>query len=338
MSDTSTVAPDRDDLELDLAGEPPPAELRFELGSESDGQRIDVVLSDLAEIPRAQVRRWIKADRVQLNGKQIRPSRKASVGDVLVAQPPALASPDALPEDIPIHILYQDNDLIVIDKAPGMVVHPAPGHSSGTLVNALLHHCKDLAGVGGTARPGIVHRLDRGTSGVMVVAKNDDAHRALSLQFHDHTIGRVYRAFVRSLPGADDGAIDEPIGRHPRDRKRMTVRPESGRKAKSNWKVLIRYRASGISLLEIRPESGRTHQIRVHLSSRGMPIVGDEVYGRARNRARSGARWIDLDRAALHAASLGFTHPTSRDWVEFEAPFPPDLESFRSQLVAREAT
>jgi len=333
MSDDSTDLEDGDDLVSDSATG---GELRFELGEDFVGQRVDVVLSQLAGAPRAQVRRWIQAQHVELNGQTIRPSRRANKGDIVVANPPPLAAARAIPEDIPLDILYQDADLIVVDKRAGMVVHPAPGHSSGTLVNALLYCCDDLAGVGGAARPGIVHRLDRGTSGVMVVAKNDATHRALSEQFHDHTIDRVYLAFVRCLPGAESGAIDAPIGRHPRDRKRMSVQSERGREAKTNWQVRARYRKSGVSLLEIRPESGRTHQIRVHLSSRGMPISGDEVYGRARGRARTAASSADLTRPALHAAKLGFRHPATGEWIEFEAPLPPDLASFSARLEARE--
>ena len=329
MSDYSTEMPDPEDLSSET-------ELRYRIGPEADGQRVDVVLSDLAGVPRSQIRRWIQDDRVLLNGEGIRPSRRASAGDVLIASPPKPKSIDTLPENIPLEILHEDEDLIVIDKRPGMVVHPAPGHSSGTLVNALLHHCTDLTGVGGMVRPGIVHRLDRGTSGVMVVAKNDSTHAALSEQFHDHTIGRLYLAFVRCLPGNDFGEVDAKIGRHPRDRKRMSVRADSGREAKTNWRVRVRYRASGISLLEIRPESGRTHQIRVHLSSRGMPIAGDEVYGRARSRRRPAAHWMDLQRPALHAASLGFTHPGNRSWVEFEAQLPADLAAFQKVLDERE--
>jgi len=224
----------------------------------------------------------------------------------------------------------------VVDKAAGMVVHPAPGHASGTLVNALLHHCDDLAGVGGALRPGIVHRLDRGTTGVMVAAKNDPAHRGLAEQFHDHTIERVYRAFVRALPRSDAGEVEAPIGRDPRDRKRMSVRVESGRRALTRWRVEVRYRASQVSLLEIRPETGRTHQIRVHLSTRGMPIVGDSVYGKEGTKGRK-VRLASLpDHPALHAAVLGFDHPRTGERLVFEAPLPQDLAALRRELEERE--
>ncbi len=308
--------------------------LRFEVGEEEAGQRIDVFLSERADVPRAQVRRWVEQGRALLNEAVVRPSRKVVPGDVVVADPPKAVPIEVEPEAIALSVLHEDEDLIVIDKPAGMVVHPAPGHHRGTLVNALLHHCDDLAGVGGVLRPGIVHRLDRGTSGVMVAAKNDLAHRHLAEQFHDHTIGRVYFAFVRALPTASEGEVDAPVGRHPRDRKRMSTRTREGRAARTKWRVMVRYPDAGVTQLEIKPETGRTHQIRVHLSSQGMPIAGDPVYGRARGAASPGGFRIDLDRPALHAASLAFTHPRSGERFEFTAPFPEDLERFLRELEA----
>jgi 23S rRNA pseudouridine1911/1915/1917 synthase len=322
-----------DDLELDMQSD---GQLRFDVGGEDAGRRLDVVLSGLAGIPRAQVRRWIESGAVRINDESPRPSRKVCEGDVVIATPPRAVPIEARPEPIPLDVLFSDEHLIVIDKAAGMVVHPAPGHASGTLVNALLHHCDDLAGVGGAIRPGIVHRLDRGTSGVMVVAKNDAAHHALAAQFHEHTIGRIYWAFVRSLPSADAGVIDKPIGRHPRDRKRMSVRTDSGRAARTHWSVLRRYPESRTSWLEIRPDTGRTHQIRVHLSSQGMPIAGDPVYGRPRSRRRSSGPVTLLERPALHAASLGFIHPHTGRKLRFDAPLPRDLAEFQRELERRE--
>jgi 23S rRNA pseudouridine1911/1915/1917 synthase len=239
------------------------------------------------------------------------------------------------PEAIALDILYQDSDLIVVDKPAGMVVHPAPGHPGGTLVNALLHHCSDLAGVGGVLRPGIVHRLDQGTSGVMVAAKNDLTHRGLADQFHDHSIERLYRAAVRSVPSADHGRVDRPIGRHLRDRKRMSVRSRSGRPAATRWRVIERFPASRAAWLEIHPETGRTHQIRVHLASIGLPICGDPVYGRARKPRNSG--FGRLGRPALHAARLGFSHPRSGESMRFEAPLPADLVDLLARLRGKEA-
>jgi 23S rRNA pseudouridine1911/1915/1917 synthase len=230
-------------------------------------------------------------------------------------------------------VLHEDADVVVVDKPAGLVVHPAPGHAGGTLVNALLHHCGDLAGVGGVLRPGIVHRLDRGTSGVLVVAKHDDAHQALARQFHDHTVERVYCALVRGVPREDAGRVDRPIGRHVHDRKRMSVATRGGRAAHTAWRVVRRFQASERSLLEVRPETGRTHQIRVHLATAGLPIVGDPVYGR---RGRDPAE--DLDRPALHAAVLGFDHPRSGTRLRFEAPLPDDLAALLAVLERRERT
>jgi 23S rRNA pseudouridine1911/1915/1917 synthase len=248
---------------------------------------------------------------------------------VIEARPPEPVRSTLEPEPIPLSILYEDADLVVVDKPAGLVVHPAPGHPGGTLVNALLHHCGDLAGVGGVLRPGIVHRLDRGTSGVMVAAKSDAAHRGLAEEFRDHTIERIYHALVRGTPGAEEGRIDRPVGRHRRDRKRMSVATGAGREAVTAWRVLRRFPRSGVSWLEIRPETGRTHQIRVHLASAGMPIAGDPVYGR-RDRTQL------LSRPGLHAALLGFVHPTRGERLRFRAPEPEDLVAALERLAKRE--
>ena len=229
-------------------------------------------------------------------------------------------------------MLHEDADLIVIDKPAGLVVHPAPGHPSGTLVNALLHHCSDLAGVGGVLRPGIVHRLDRGTSGVMLAAKNDAAHTHLSAQFREHSIEREYRALVRGLPSLDEGRVDRAIGRHRTERKRMSVRSNVGREAHTAWHVLRRYAKAERSWLSILPETGRTHQIRVHLASIGLPIVSDPVYG-----GRAGKKGATLERPALHAARLGFEHPRSGQRMAFEAELPDDLRQILELLEAGEA-
>ncbi len=300
------------------------------VGEEEGGSRLDLTLADAAGEPRSQVRRWIEAGHVRVNGAPARPSLKVRAGDVIEAHPPEPVRSTLEPEPIALSVLYEDADLIVVDKPAGLVVHPAPGHPGGTLVNALLHHCGDLAGVGGVLRPGIVHRLDRGTSGVLVAAKNDAAHRALAEQFREHTIERVYRALVRGVPGLDEGRIDRPVGRHRRDRKRMSVATGAGRAAVTVWRVIRRFPKSGMSWLEIRPETGRTHQIRVHLASAGMPIAGDPVYGR-HNRTRM------LTRPGLHAAVLGFVHPTRAERLHFEAPEPEDLADALARLDAREA-
>jgi 23S rRNA pseudouridine1911/1915/1917 synthase len=266
---------------------------------------------------------------VCLNDAPARAAQKVREGDVLRAEPPEPVQSHLVPQDLPLSILYEDADVVVVDKPAGMVVHPAPGHPDGTLVNALLHHCGDLAGVGGVLRPGVVHRLDRGTSGVMLAAKHDAAHRTLAEQYRDHSIERVYRALVRGTPAADTGVVDRPIGRHRRDRKRMSVATASGREARTRWSVQRRFPASGISWLEIRPETGRTHQIRVHLASVGLPLVGDPVYGRHHRSPL-------LERPGLHAAVLGFQHPTSGEPMRFDAGLPRDLTAALDALVRRE--
>ncbi len=304
-------------------------------GEAEAGQRLDQVLASGAGVARAQVRRWIDEGHVTLGGKVVRASRRVEAGDRIEAAPPEAVPSGVEAEAIPLAILHEDPDLIVIDKPAGLVVHPAPGHERGTLVNALLHHCGDLSGIGGVLRPGIVHRLDRGTSGVMVAAKNDAAHTALSEQFHDHTVERVYRALCVGVPREDEGRSDRPIGRHPRDRKKMSVRTRSGREAHTAWCVTERFPKAGVSWLEIRPETGRTHQIRVHLSAAGLPLLGDPVYGRGARRAR--AAGIALDRPALHAAVLGIDHPGSGERLRFETPPPADLLAALEKLRGAEA-
>jgi 23S rRNA pseudouridine1911/1915/1917 synthase len=300
--------------------------LDFIISESEAGRRLDSTLAAVVGITRSQARRWIDADRVRVNDHSCRASQSVRAGDELEVTPPDLVKSALEPEAIALDVLYEDEDLIVIDKPAGMVVHPAPGHSSGTLVHALLHHCDNLAGIGGVERPGIVHRLDRGTSGVVVAAKCDDAHRHLAGQFHEHTIDRVYHAVVRGAPGADEGRIDRAIGRHPKERKRMSVRGTAAREAQTVWRVARRFPKSQRAALDIFPETGRTHQIRVHLASIGLPIVGDTVYGRSRHQG------ADLERPALHAAALGFVHPRSGKSMRFTAPLPADLTLLLASL------
>ncbi len=305
---------------------------RYLVGESEDGQRLDTALASLVGESRSQARRWIDEDRVRWNDRAAAASQLVAEGDWIDASPPDPIPARALPEAIPLCILYEDSAIVVVDKSADMVVHPGPGHAGGTLVNALLHHCDDLAPVGGVLRPGIVHRLDRGTSGVIVVAKNDDAHRALAQQFQAHTIERVYQALVRGIPSSDSGKVDAAIARHPRDRKRMTVVREGGRESRTRWTVARRFPKSARSLLEVRPETGRTHQIRVHLASVGLPIAGDPVYGRrGRDRAEPG-----LDRPALHARVLGLVHPRTGERVRFEAELPADMALRIEALERRE--
>jgi 23S rRNA pseudouridine1911/1915/1917 synthase len=304
----------------------------FRVDDAAAGQRVDLALAAAAGIPRAQARRWIDEGRVRLNARACRASQRVQPGDALEAVPPQPVAAGVAPEPIALSVLFEDGDLIVIDKPAGLVVHPAPGHAQGTLVNALLHHCHDLAGIGGVLRPGIVHRLDKGTSGVLVAAKNDAAHRGLAAQWKGHAIERVYRAVVRAAPVAAEGRIDRSVGRHPRDRKRMSVAAPRGRAARTAWRVVDRFPRSSCAELEVRPETGRTHQIRVHLASAGMPILGDPVYG-----GRGAGDAFGLERPALHAAVLGFAHPSSGVAMRFEAPLPADLAQCLATLRARES-
>jgi 23S rRNA pseudouridine1911/1915/1917 synthase len=301
-----------------------PATLRFEISPAEAGARLDSALARAAGITRSQAGRWIEEGRVGCNGRPAAASRRVAAGDVVEARPPEVAPEGLVPEAIPLAILHDDADVVVLDKPAHLVVHAGPGHATGTLVNALLHLGGGLSALGGALRPGIVHRLDRGTSGVMVVARHDAAHRSLAGQFRRHSVERVYLAFVRGLPSAGEGRVDRPIGRHRTERKRMSVAAGVGRAARTAWRVLERFEAAEASLLEVRPETGRTHQIRVHLASAGLPILGDPVYGRARVAA--------LDRPALHAAVLGFEHPRSGARVRFEAPLPGDLAALREAL------
>jgi len=315
-----------------------PERLEFVVDESAAGSRVDAALAELSGASRAQVRRWIDAGAVRIAGKTVRPSRRLALGETIDARPSRPVEMELSPEPIPPAVLYEDADLIVIDKPAGMVVHPAPGHPTGTLVNALLHHGGDLAGIGGVLRPGIVHRLDRGTSGVLVAAKNDETHQGLASQFAEHSIDRLYRTFVRGIPGADSGRIDRPIGRHPRDRKRMSVRTRSGRDSITGWRVLRRYPESGVSELEVRPETGRTHQIRVHMTHRGHPILGDPQYGGGASHrlppSAAAARdtLAEFNRLALHAYIIGFAHPITGDSLRFEGNLPNDIRNLIDTL------
>ncbi|HVN41026.1 MAG TPA: RluA family pseudouridine synthase [Myxococcota bacterium] len=306
--------------------------MNFLVGDAEAGARLDLALAGLANCSRSQARRWIEQGRVRVNERAVAPSLRVRAGDLVEAIPPDPEPSGVAPESIPLAVLHEDEDLIVLDKPAGIVVHPAPGHAGGTLVNALLHHCDDLAGIGDVLRPGIVHRLDRGTSGVLVVAKSDLAHRHLAEQFREHSVERVYLALVRGTPGAESGSVDLPIGRHLRDRKRMSVRTRGGREAATHWRVARRFARSGRTMLEVRPRTGRTHQIRVHLATIGLPIVGDPVYGR---RGR-GAPESGLERPALHAERLAFTHPRTGRRLDFRTPPPADLAELLAELERRE--
>ena len=305
---------------------------------EADGVRLDrFLVSVLAEHSRSQIQRLIKDGHVQVGGRVAKANQAVKAGQVVGVQVPEAVDPVPRPEALPLPILYQDGDLIVVDKPAGMVVHPAAGHESGTLVNALLHHVTDLSGIGGEKRPGIVHRLDRGTSGLMVVAKNDAAHEELSRQFHDREVEKEYVALVwgEVLAGR---RIDAPIGRDPGDRKKMSARARRSREAVTR---ITRAEPFGraLTLARVAIHTGRTHQIRVHLSAIGHPIVGDSLYGGVHRRVPGDLRAITrLDRPFLHAARLAFTHPTDGRRMEFESMLPPDLQRVVDELTeAQEA-
>ncbi len=274
--------------------------------------RIDAYLAEKTELSRSQAQRLVKQEAIRVNGMAVKPNHMLGFGDEIEIQYPETAAYDTLPEDIPLTILYEDADLLVVDKPQGMVVHPAPGHASGTLVNALLYAVDDLSGVGGAMRPGIVHRIDRMTSGLLVVAKNDKTHRALSEQFGTHDAHRSYLAIALGNFKEDGGTIRARIGRHHTDRKKMAV-TQDGREATTHWRVLERFGAYTLLLLVL--ETGRTHQIRVHLSSIGHPVAGDEVYG-------GGKKTLGLDGQALHGYRLTFTHPTTGETHTFVSPPP----------------
>lgn len=276
------------------------------------GERLDVFCARASGETRSMIQRLIGEGGVEVDGKEAKPNYKLRGGEdvSIVFAPPE--ETDILPENIPIRIVYEDADIAVIDKEQGMVVHPAPGNPTGTLVNALMYRLKDLSGIGGALRPGIVHRIDKMTSGLMVVAKNDKAHRVLAEQIKDHTAGRTYVAIVEGNIKEDAGTINAPIGRHPVDRKKMAV-VFNGREATTHWKVLERY--GSYTLVEARLLTGRTHQIRVHMASQKHPVAGDTVYGAAKPK-------LGLMGQALHAARLTLRHPTTGKTMIFSAPLP----------------
>jgi 23S rRNA pseudouridine1911/1915/1917 synthase len=294
------------------------------------GRRLDQFLSETnLKLSRSRAKNLIQKHLISLNQRPAKPSAHVKTGDIVSGTLPEPEPLSLKPEPLSLTILYEDSSIIVVDKPSGMVVHPAYGNPSGTLVNALLYHCKDLAGINGVLRPGIVHRLDKDTSGVMVVAKDDEAYHHLVKQFKNRTVKKTYRAIVYGKVSGDEGLIDSDIGRHPSERKRMSTRTKKGRSAVTRWKKVEEF--DGATLLEIFPQTGRTHQIRVHLSSIGHPILGDPLYGR---KGRPGAIHDPvlrecvkrLNRQALHAQGLEFIHPRTEERVRFVSPMPRDME------------
>lgn len=340
------------DIESDIdEGDAVPCEgaaaRRFAVAPEAQGVRLDKFLADADEtLSRTRVKQLMLDGAVSVDGAACAdPSRKVRAGSIvtIVVPAPAPDAPEA--EDIPLSILYEDADLLVIDKPAGMVVHPAPGHRSGTLVNALLHHCGDsLSGIGGVRRPGIVHRLDKDTSGLMLVAKNDRAHQALSGQLADRSLSRRYFALVWGVPQAKRGRVDKPVGRHPQNRQKMAVTVRGGREAATRYECREIFHGAA-SLVECSLETGRTHQVRVHMAHIGHPLVGDPVYGAQATAARAllkkagyeaeeAAAIMAFSRQALHAWRISFVHPGTGAVMHFETPVPADfrllLNSFKT--------
>ncbi len=294
----------------------------LELTADRAGERLDQFLArSCPELTRSACQRLLEEGAVTLAGEPVKKNRKTVPGEVYTLALPDPEPLDAEPQDIPLSVVYEDADVIVVDKPVGMVVHPAPGHPDGTLVNALLYHCgKSLSGINGALRPGIVHRIDRDTSGLIIVAKNDAAHLSLAAQLQDHSLYREYHAVAVGSFREDRGTVSAPIGRHPVDRKKMAVDPKNGREAVTHWEVLERY--PGYTYLQCRLETGRTHQIRVHLASLGHPLWGDVVYGAKKPVP-------GLAGQCLHAKKLTFTHPRTGELMTVECPLP---DWFRSAL------
>lgn len=308
----------------------------IEVTEDASGQRLDAFVAvSIAELTRSAVQRLIEQGLVSVDGRLVKASHKLSAGEHVTVEIPPPEPATAVAENIPLEILHEDADLVVVNKAAGMTVHPGAGVNSGTLVNALLGHCSDLSGIGGEVRPGIVHRIDKDTTGILVIAKNDASHERLARQFSEHTVKRVYYALVFGAPKTDKGRIEGIIGRHPVDRKKMSGKARHGRRAVTHWQVVSRY--PEVTLLKLRLETGRTHQIRVHLSESGYPLLGDSVYG---GDARLGnlkdprlkALVKQLGRQALHAMVLGFIHPSTGEFIEFSAAMPEDMQKIIDYL------
>ena len=292
---------------------------------ETAGDRIDKFLAEQYEnLSRSFLQKLLKSGEVMVDGRPVKASYKVAEGDLISFEVPEAVEPEIVPEDIPLDILYEDHDVILVNKPKGMVVHPAAGHYTGTLVNALMFHCKeDLSGINGVLRPGIVHRIDMDTTGVIIACKNDLAHNSIAAQLKEHSITRRYQAIVHGALKDDEGVIDEPIGRSPKDRKKMAVNYNNGKSAVTDYKVLTRFK--DFTHIECRLETGRTHQIRVHMASIGHPLLGDAVYGPAKCPYK-------LQGQTLHAGILGFVHPRTGEYMEFSAPLPEYFEELLRKL------
>jgi 23S rRNA pseudouridine1911/1915/1917 synthase len=303
-------------------------EYEWTVSAEEAGQRIDKFVADLLDgrASRTQVQLWLKDGCVLVGGQPVKANYKLVAGDEMLCRVPVPEEVNIAAEPIPLEIVYEDEHLVVVNKARGMVVHPAPGHYSGTLVNALLHHCRDLSGINGVMRPGIVHRIDKDTSGLLVVAKHDQAHQGLAAQLKEHSVARHYTAIVQGVVQHDKGTVDAPIGRDSHDRQAMTVTERNSKHAVTHFAVLERFREH--TLLRMKLETGRTHQIRVHMKFIGHPLSGDPKYG-------SGKQVPFVEGQALHAEVLGFQHPVSGQMLHFEAPLPDDMQQLLGWLRSR---
>ena len=290
------------------------------------GERIDRYLAEVLEDKsRSYIQKLIKDGHVKVNDKPVKANYRLSFDDMVEVTIPELKEPEIVAEDIPLDILYEDKDIIIVNKPKQMVVHPAPGHYNGTLVNALMYHCgQDLSGINGVMRPGIVHRIDMDTTGSLLVCKNDFAHQNLALQLKEHSINRVYEAIVHGNLKEDEGTVNAPIGRHPTDRKKMSVHAKQSREAITHYQVLERF--GNFTHIRCKLETGRTHQIRVHMSSIGHPLVGDQVYGPAK------CPFKNLQGQTLHAKTLGIIHPRTNEYLEVNAPLPEYFVSLLNTL------
>ena len=298
--------------------------LILQTASEDAGKRLDAWLAEQTELTRSAVQKLMEEGRVTAAGKPLAKNTRLTGGETVSVKLPEPEAVDIVPQNIPLDVVYEDEDVIVVNKPKGLVVHPAPGHPDGTLVNALLYHCGDsLSGINGELRPGIVHRIDRDTSGLIIAAKNDAAHLALAAQLADHTLARTYECLAVGNFREDSGTVDAPIGRHPVDRKRMAVVRQGGREAVTHWEVIARY--PGVTHLRCRLETGRTHQIRVHLAYIGHPILGDTVYGAKKPVA-------GLTGQCLHAVGLRFIHPRTGEPVELTCPLPEEFVRMLEKL------
>lgn len=292
---------------------------------EEQGCRIDKFLAEYREeLTRSYIQKMIRSGCVMVNGKPVKASYSICEGDTIALQVQEQIEPDILAENIPLDIVYEDADVILINKPKGMVVHPAPGHYTGTMVNALMYHCKEeLSGINGVLRPGIVHRIDMDTTGIVIACKNDFAHNSIAEQLKEHSITRRYYAIVYGSVREDEGTVNAPIGRHPVDRKKMAINEKNGKTAVTHYKVIERF--GGYTWIECRLETGRTHQIRVHMASIGHPLLGDEVYGPSRDP-------FHLQGQTLHAYILGFVHPRTKQYMEFTAELPDYFEKLTLSL------